>query len=475
MICPQCHSENREGAKFCNECGASLFSLVIPEVLGVDEVEKSDELACEEFELSSIDSDDSNDSIDEDDKDDVSSESESEEKKSESEEVDLEVPRIELDNDLLPFVPAHPAMSDPGRTADLSGIDECLVDSSYVPPQTSWRSGDTMSMPRVEGQTTPKQKEFRAPDPRKKKGGAGKRVAIGLALLLVVGALAAASTYYFELWGGKMVPDVVDMTQADAVYVLEGKGFSVRTMLVKSDDTEGVVLLMDPGAGTRQDEGAEVVIHVSEARAIPNVVGTQRDEAASTLSSDGFEKVEFVTQKSDDHEGMVLSISPEAGTKTKATTPVTVTVAVPFTVPDISGKTWDEAVALLEDAGYVAKGVYVYDENVSDGTLLGTDPAVGEKLASGSTVTINIAKSRGSELVAAATAYLKSAGSVSIGGTTYAIESVKGVSYQGSETTTFTIEGRAVTTLDGETVTGSLKEKSGTIVWDSANNIVSIS
>ena len=26
MICPHCQSENREGAKFCNECGGSLLA-----------------------------------------------------------------------------------------------------------------------------------------------------------------------------------------------------------------------------------------------------------------------------------------------------------------------------------------------------------------------------------------------------------------------------------------------------------------
>ena len=66
-----------------------------------------------------------------------------------------------------------------------------------------------------------------------------------------------------------MLPDVVGMTQSDAVYVLESKGFAVHEEKIKSDDTEGVVLLMDPVAGSREEEGSEVTIHVSEARTIP--------------------------------------------------------------------------------------------------------------------------------------------------------------------------------------------------------------
>ena len=49
------------------------------------------------------------------------------------------------------------------------------------------------------------------------------------------------------------------------------------------------------------------------------------------------------------------------------------------------------------------------------------------------------------------------------------------MSYQGNETTAFTITGAAVTTLDGETVRTSARQKNGVIVWDAANNIVSVS
>ena len=367
------------------------------------------------------------------------------------------------------------ALERPAAAGDRSfADDERLVDADYTPPQVSWRSGDTMEMPRIDGQEVPKQKEYRAPDPRKKKGGKGKVAAIVLVVLLVLAGGAAGVTYYYELWGGKMLPDVVGRTQADAAYLLEEKGFEVRSMQVKSDETEGVVLLMDPSAGARQEEGTEVVIHVSVARVIPAVTGMQRDEAASLLDAEGFENVEYVTQKSDEHAGTVLAVSPEVEEKAKASTPITVTVAVPFTVPEVSGMAWDEAKAAIEAEGYVADAAYVYDDSVKEGTVVSVDPGAGSELASGSTVTVSLAKSRGAELESAASSYLQKAGSISIGGTTYDIESVDAVSYKGDETTAFTITGRAVTTLDGETVRGSSKQKSGTIVWNSDDEIVSI-
>lgn len=360
-------------------------------------------------------------------------------------------------------------------TADLSGLDECLVDSNYVPPQTAWRSGDTMEMPRVEGKAAPKQKEFRAPDPREKKHGRGRIVVIVLVVLALAAAAAVGTTYQMELWGGKVLPDVAGMTQADATYQLEGKGFTVRAEKVKSDDAEGLVLGMDPSAGSRAEKGTEVVIHVAVPRTIPEVVGKTKDEATKLLEAEDFEHVTFAEEKSNETEGIVLAVDPEAGGKAKASTPITVTVAVPFTVPDVVNKPLDEATAALEAATYVTNVVYYYTEDVAEGLVVSTDPVAGNKLDSGSTVTVSVAKSRASVLVAAAYSYLESAGTISIGGTTYEISSVDDVKYTAYNQTSFAITGRAATTLDGETVYGSSKQKSGTIVWDDSDNIVSIS
>lgn len=88
---------------------------------------------------------------------------------------------------------------------------------------------------------------------------------------------------------------------------------------------------------------------------------------------------------------------------------------------------------------------------------------------------MNVAMSRASVLVPAAKDYLSSIGTISLGGTTYEIVSVDDVKYTGYNQTSFTVTAAAVTTLDGETVRGSAKQKSGTIVWDDSDNVVSVS
>ncbi|WP_371298199.1 PASTA domain-containing protein [Paraeggerthella sp.] len=303
MICPHCHSENRDGAKFCNECGLPLSGKIaevaaavdadreslapVPEAANDDELDpdfagsvSSDEEEptagvqagssgpLDPAKLPAIDVAGVN--VDEDGNAFDFSPSDEE---AVSDEASEEPPT--RDDDLTPFIPKRSQEDfEAGRTADLSGLDECLVDSNYVPPQSSWCSGgndgDAAYRRRrsAEAEGVPRARSERE-EGRQGQGGCHRARMLG-------GCRGNRSGLRRTRWSfgaEKILPNVVGMTQTDATYVLEGKGFAVRTMQVKSDETEGVVLLMDPGAGARQDEGTEVVIHVSEARVVPETVG----------------------------------------------------------------------------------------------------------------------------------------------------------------------------------------------------------
>ena len=374
----------------------------------------------------------------------------------------------ELDRDKtveLPGVKPSPADGYAQPSVDLSGFDEYLVDSGYVPPQSAWRSGDTMKMPRIESQPVPEQRDYRAPDPSAHKLGVGKKAAIALLVLVLAGAGVAGATYYLEMWGGKTVPNVVGMTQSDASFSLQNKGFGVSTSLVKSDDTEGLVLSTDPASGTRVEGGSLIALQVSQARTVTDVVGQGKDAAFASLAADGFSNVQVVEQRVAGADGTVSDVQPAAGSRAKADDPITLTVNVPFTVPDVSGMSYSDAVAAVNEAGYTASRTYVYDDTGEDGSVVGSKPSAGEEAPKGSTVILNVVKSREADLVAKTTSYLKSAGSVSIGGVSYPIRSVDGASYLGDGKTAFTIS---------TYVSGSVVQKSGTITWDSNNYISSI-
>lgn len=308
----------------------------------------------------------------------------------------------------------------------------------------------------------------------------GSRIAAIVALAVLIAASAAAGvTYQMELWGGKVVPDVTGMTQADATYMLQNKGFAVRSTTVPSDSTEGLVLLMDPSAGARQQEGAEVVIHVSASRTVPKVVGSSQDSALKALSDNGFENVDVQLERSDEPEGTVLSVSPEEGEKAKASTGITLKVAQAYTVPDVSGMSYNQAVQAIKDAGLSYTAVYVYSETASEGAIMGVEPAAGSKVPSDTVVVISLAKSRASELTAAARSYLTSTTLTASDGSSFTVSSVDSVSYQGNDTVAFTASGKASKSVSvlGQTISvaGNSKQVSGNITFDSSNNVASVS
>ncbi len=324
-----------------------------------------------------------------------------------------------------------------------------------------------------------KPKDDKKPESKGKRFPGSKIAAIVALAVLIAAGTAAGVTYQMELWGGKIVPDVTGMTQADATYMLQNKGFTVRSTTVPSDSTEGLVLLMDPGAGARQEEGAEVVIHVSTSRTVPKVVGSSQDSALKALSDNGFENVDVQLERSDEPEGTVLSVSPEEGKKAKASTGITLKVAQAYTVPDVSGMTYNDAVQAIKDAGLSSTAVYVYSETASEGAIMGVEPAAGSKVPSDTVVVISLAKSRASELTAVARSYLSSTTLTASDGSSFTVSSVDSVSYQGNDTVAFTASGKAsksVTVL-GQTISvaGDSKKVSGTVTFDSSNNVASVS
>lgn len=336
----------------------------------------------------------------------------------------------------------------------------------------------------AEKETKPVVSEMKSKDDKKLESKSkrlpGSKIAAIVALVVVLAAgVAGGVTYQMELWGGKVVPDVTGMTQADATYMLQNKGFTVRSTTVPSDSTEGLVLLMDPGAGARQQEGAEVVIHVSTSRTVPKVVGSSQDSALKALSDNGFENVDVQLERSDEPEGTVLSISPEEGEKAKASTGITLKVAQAYTVPDVSGMSYNQAVQAIKDAGLSSTAVYVYSETASEGAIMGVEPAAGSKVPSDTVVVISLAKSRASELTAAARSYLTSTTLTASDGSSFTVSSVDSVSYQGNDTVAFTASGKASKSVSvlGQTISvaGNSKQVSGTITFDSSNNVASVS
>lgn len=352
------------------------------------------------------------------------------------------------------------------RAPETGNVFECPVENPQTPPETQApaaasstgatssktaeapaseapsRAADDAKAAKASSQRASRDAKARgtaasnAPRPKRSK----TPVIIAAAAALIVALLlVAGGTYMAEIWGGKTVPGVVGMNRDAAIAALESEAFSVEATEVKSDEAAGTVLSESPNGGARIEEGSTVTLEIATPRVIPDVKGTTRDEAADALAAEGFTAVEYKEKKSNKAEGTVLKVSPKAGTEALSTEPITVTVAVPFTVPDVAGMDTDAAKEALADEGYEVTTLWSYTEDTPEGTALYTDPEAGTQLDSGSDVTLYIAKSRGNELVALAESFLPGARLKNNDGR-FIIDSVSSVTYAGDDVVRYTCE-----------------------------------
>lgn len=503
MLCPNCESENRDGAKFCDECGFPLTGAIaaraaetliekgpanededhgVTEALpAVETVEPANGQGESDDEHEAAQNDDDglpamNDTEIEVDWPEEYQPTDEDLQSVEGQKNQVEHEEEPSGGDTVETAPDVTAAIAPDLTG-LETIDgefgERVVGSDYAQPQPNWRDGNTMQMPRIEGEEAPRSKDFLASSTTKQNK--GKKVVIGAVIAVVVIALAAVFiTYQLEIWGGHAVPDVRGMTQADATSVLEENGFSVRSLQVKSDDTEGLVLVMDPTAGSRLGKGDEVAIHVATARMIPNVVGKKEAEAKAMLEEDGYENVSYVREHSDAEEGTVLSISPEVGTQAKSSIAVTVKVAEPYVVPDTSQDGLDAAIAAVQQAGLGYDISYVDTQEYADGSVIGTTPAAGSKVKSDTIVVIEVARARGAQLTQMTRDLISPGSELAVNGTNYIVGSLGSVEYLGNDRVSFTATARPYTYFFGVYVEGETQQISGVVTWTADNQVASI-
>ena len=196
----------------------------------------------------------------------------------------------------------------------------------------------------------------------------------------------------------KKVPDVAGKTQDEATKAITDAGLTVGSITQEYSGTveSGKVVSTDPKAGTSINHSSAVAISVSRGRqtaTVPDVTGMTVDQARTTLEAAGL-KLGTQTQAFSDTvaSGQIISTSPAAGASgvyNGDTVAVTVSKGPEnVTVPDVNGKSEEEAKKALEDLGLKVE----VNKRLGGpfGTVRSTDPAAGTSVKAGSTVKINI-------------------------------------------------------------------------------------
>lgn len=164
----------------------------------------------------------------------------------------------------------------------------------------------------------------------------------------------------------------------------------------------GLVFLLvndrgEPGVVTEPESTADVRLRV------PSVVGLHFTEAERELADVGFEHVSIEFSERDDvDENVVFQQNPRAGLllaePNDPDNPITLFVAAPRTLillPNVVGRTYEEAEATLVAAGFSVERIDVRNDNLAIGLVTEQSIPSTEQRPAGTIVTLTVSAGRG--------------------------------------------------------------------------------
>jgi serine/threonine-protein kinase len=239
---------------------------------------------------------------------------------------------------------------------------------------------------------------------RQKKGNTSTILLVVAALLVLVGAILIGK---YAIGGGASdkpfaAPNFVGQTLDRAQTMATNVDLELKvTKQPCEDQPANNVCKQDPASGADVNKGDTINITVSTGApkvTVPSVIGLSLDEARSKLEGDDYQlEVKTETRESTEEPDSVLEQNPVSGKEVEKGSTITLTIAKAeekATVPDVTGKTCDEAKAQMEANDLVGNCVDVDTQDQNQvGKVIQTTPTANSQADKGSTVQIQIGKS----------------------------------------------------------------------------------
>lgn len=195
----------------------------------------------------------------------------------------------------------------------------------------------------------------------------------GIVIIAIAGLIGLGSMLGW--FGGSdeiEVPRFVGKTLEQARAEAEGLGLVIEEgdLVYSPDQEEGLITSQNPAAGSKVSEGKVITVNISKGKkdgVVPKIEGMDYEEAKAYLESFGFKMGPGVTVQSHLPKGVIVSQSVPYGTSAKSGTEINVEISdgkgkEMVKVPNLIGKTPDEANSLLSAAGLSTNGTVVYEE-----------------------------------------------------------------------------------------------------------------
>lgn len=200
-----------------------------------------------------------------------------------------------------------------------------------------------------------------------------------------------------------VVPNVIGMTQEEAVKTLEDDDFnpSIADTSFGVSLPPGSIFLQKPEAGKLVKEGRTVYLFISggeQVISVPLLKGKSVRDARLSLERVGLKLGTIEELASTQPKDMVFDQQFAEGTRIRKGQSVGISVSIgkgdgEIVVPDLIGKSLSEATRIISDSLLtVGKINYQISSTLLPNTVLDQYPAPGNKLNSGNTVDLFITK-----------------------------------------------------------------------------------
>ncbi|GIE30282.1 serine/threonine protein kinase [Actinoplanes italicus] len=306
-----------------------------------------------------------------------------------------------VDTALLRQVPGAPGTTDATRivpavpSADATALVPPVPAGTYqASHRPSWAR-----LPEQGGRTAPHR---RAAAPA---GGlAGffddRRRVVLTALIAVMAVVVLGSTWWVTLGRYTEAPQLLTMSQEQAVAYAKQQGFEVTVGDGEFDPNlpKGSVKVQKPGPGDKIIKGDNITIILSlgpEVHAVPELEGQELAFAKAQLEAIKLKVKQGKGQYSDTAaEGLVLSTEPKAGTELKPGDTVTLILSkgkAPITIPDLVGQNINNARTVLAQRGLQVAEQFEDSDKPAD-EVIGQTPKAGTGVEKNTQVTLRISR-----------------------------------------------------------------------------------
>ena len=151
------------------------------------------------------------------------------------------------------------------------------------------------------------------------------------------------------------------------------------------------------GDNSENNNNQQTEVEVGETVTMIDVRGMTWDEAKAALNQMGLGITSGGSEESEEYEdGQIMKQSVEPDTVIEKNTTIEVVTAVKkivnVEIPDVVDDTKEDAAYRLEQAGFKVDFSELYSDDIKEGRVVKTSPAVGEEVPEGSTIVISISK-----------------------------------------------------------------------------------